>query len=107
MRLKKIAIPEHDVNYGDNEANVAYLYRGFYIWKTTVTNVGLRGGTHDEWCFGPADRVTPDDDYGENFEPYWTNGNPTREMIETRGACVRMIDRIIEQEANKTAGECV
>jgi hypothetical protein len=94
--LKRIAISPESTNYGDNDANVAYLYRGYYIWKTTHESVALRGGRHDEWNYGLAVLHTPDAELGEDFEPFWDDTGLTK-TCESRRDCVACIDRRLDE----------
>jgi hypothetical protein len=90
--LKKIAISPESLNYDDNDAKVAYLYRGYIIWKETHIYVGDRGGNRDEWNYGPAVLHTPDAELGETFEPFWDD-NGDVDSCESRRDCVARIDR--------------
>lgn len=88
--LTKIKISPESLNYDDNDENVAYLYRGYYIWKYTESH----GGQH--WRFGEAVLVAPNADMGETFEPYWDDRGPTKTR-ESRRDCVYSIDLMFEQ----------
>lgn len=91
MSLQKIEISPESEHHGDNDDNVAYLYRGYIIWKETWLNVGERGGSRDEWNYAPAVLRTPIEGH-ENFEPYWDdNGNV--ETCDSRRECITCIDR--------------
>jgi hypothetical protein len=94
--LKKIAISPESTNYGDNDANVAYLYRGYIIWKSTQVYVGDRGGYRDEWNYGPAVLHQPDAELGETFEPYWDDTGNT-DACESRRDCVACIDKRLDE----------
>ena len=94
--LKKIAISPESSNYGDNDENVAYLYRGYIIWKDTWINVGERGGNRDEWNFAPAVFHAPNAALGETFEPYWDSAFNV-DARDSRRDCVRSIDFHFEQ----------
>lgn len=87
--IKKIAISPDSSNYGDNEKNVAYLYRGYYIWKVGAPG---EGSLFDAWNFAPAAYHVPDAALGEAFEPYWDDDGNT-ESAETRRDCLAIIDR--------------
>jgi len=91
--IKKIAISPESANYGDNDANVAYLYRGYIIWKETWEKAaGDRGENRDEWRYGPAVLHAPDAELGEDFEPFWDDTGLTK-TCESRRDCVACIDR--------------
>jgi hypothetical protein len=94
--LKKIAISPESTNYDDNGANVAYLYRGYIIWKSTQVYVGDRGGNRDEWNYGPAVIHTPDAELGETFEPYWDDTGLVN-ACESRRDCVACIDKRLDE----------
>jgi len=94
--LKKIAISPESTNYGDNDANVAYLYRGYIIWKSTQVYVGDRGGNRDEWNYGPAVLHIPNANLGETFEPYWDD-NGDADACESRRDCVACIDKRLDE----------
>lgn len=83
--LKKIEISPESANFNDNDKNVAYLYRGYYIWQAG------EGGLFDAWNFAPAVLHTPSVALGETFEPYWDDDGCT-ESGETRRACIAAID---------------
>jgi hypothetical protein len=100
--LKKIAISPESTNYGDNDANVAYLYRGYYIWKSTQVYVGDRGGNRDEWNYGPAVIHTPDAELGEEFEPYWDDTGLVN-ACESRRDCIACIDGRLAEQAPEQA----
>lgn len=88
--LKKIAISPESSNYGDNDKNVAYLYRGYYVWQAGESNL------FDAWNFAPAVFHAPDTALGETFEPYWDDDGST-ESGPTRRYCLTVIDRLYEQ----------
>lgn len=94
--LKKISISPESSNHNDNDENVAYLYRGYIIWKYT-NEFGPRSGRSDEWHYGPARFVTPDASLGEDFEPYWDDADGRPRCCETRRDCTSCIDRLHEQ----------
>ena len=94
--LRKITISPESTNYGDNDANVAYLYRGYIIWKSTQVYVGDRGGNRDEWNYGPAVLHTPNASLGETFEPYWDD-NGDADACESRRDCVAVIDKRLDE----------
>jgi len=101
--LKKIAISPESLNYDDNDAKVAYLYRGYIIWKETHIYVGDRGGNRDEWNYGPAVLHRPNAELGETFEPYWDD-NGDVDSCESRRDCVARIDkRLAEAPATPVA----
>ena len=85
--LKKISISPESPNHGENEKNVAYLYRGYYIWQD-----GEKSSLFDAWNFAHAVLHTPSASLGETFEPYWDDNGDT-ESAETRRGCVAIIDR--------------
>jgi hypothetical protein len=86
--LKKISISPESSNYGDNDKNVAYLYRGYYVWQ------GEKSGLFDAWNFAPAVYHAPQAD--ETFEPYWDDNGDTG-SAPTRRYCLTVIDRLCEQ----------
>jgi hypothetical protein len=94
--LKKITISPESTNYGDNDANVAYLYRGYIIWRETHIYVGDRGGNRDDWNFSPAVLHAPDAELGEDFEPFWDDTGLT-ETCESRRDCVARIDKRLDE----------
>jgi hypothetical protein len=98
--LKKIAISPESTNYGDNDANVAYLYRGYIIWKETHIYVGDRGGNRDEWNYGPAVLHAPDAELGETFEPFWDDTGLVN-SCESRRDCVACIDKRLAEKASE------
>lgn len=87
MSIQKISISPESSNYWDNEQNVAYLYRGYYIWHDDS-----RSSLFDAWNFAPAVYHVPDAALGETFAPYWDDNGDT-ESAETRRGCVAIIDR--------------
>lgn len=87
MTIQKIKISPESTNYHDNEANVAYLYRGYIVWHDDS-----RPSLFDAWSFAPAVLRTPDASQGESFEPYWDD-NGDVESGETRRACIAVIDQ--------------
>ena len=91
--LKKISISPESPNHGDNEKNVAYLYRGYYIWKVGAPG---EGSLFDAWNFAPAAYHVPDAALGEAFEPYWDDDGCSKSR-ETRRECLAAIDRLFEQ----------
>ncbi len=94
--IQKIKISPESTNYDDNVDNVAYLYRGYIIWKETHIYVGDRGGHRDDWNFGPAVLHTPDAELDETFEPYWDD-NGDVETCESRRDCVARIDKRLNE----------
>jgi len=84
--LKKITISPESSNYGDNDKNVAYLYRGYYVWQAGES------GLFDAWNFALAVLWTPDASQGGTFEPYWEDDGCS-ESGPTRRYCLAIIDR--------------
>lgn len=98
--IKKISISPQSSNYGDNDKNVAYLYRGYYVWQA-----GEKSSLFDAWNFAPAVLWdAPRTSLGETFEPYWDDDGNT-ESAETRRDCLAIIDRKFEQGLAKSAPE--
>lgn len=93
-KFTKIAISPESTNYSDNAENVAYLYRGYYIWKAGES------GLFDAWNFAPAVFHAPNTALGETFEPYWDDDGDT-ESAATRAACIRAIDALFDQGVAK------
>lgn len=100
MSIKKIGISPESSNYGDNDKNVACLYRGYYIWQAGES------GLFDAWNFAPAVLHVPNPELGETFEPYWDNDGDT-ESAGTRRDCVRIIDTYFEQGIANPGPEAV
>jgi hypothetical protein len=92
--FKKITISPESTNHCDNAENVAYLYRGYYIWKAGES------GLFDAWNFAPAVYHTPKAALGETFEPYWDDDGDT-ESAATRSSCIKAIDRKFENGTAK------
>ena len=99
--LKKISISPESPNHGDNEKNVAYLYRGYYIWKVGAPG---EGSLFDAWNFAPAAYHVPDAALGEAFEPYWDDDGCSKSR-ETRRECLAAIYRLFEQGLARPAPE--
>jgi hypothetical protein len=95
--VKKIAISPESSNHNDNDQNVAYLYRGYIIWKYTNEHGPLGGRSH-EWHYGRAQLVTPDAALGEDFEPYWDDVDGRPQACQSRKDCLACIDRLLAQE---------
>lgn len=100
--IQKIKISPESTNYDDNDDNVAYLYRGYIIWKSVL--FGDRGGNRDEWNFGPAVFHTPDAELGEAYEPYWDD-NGDVETCESRRDCVACIESRLNETRDALAAE--
>lgn len=90
--FKKIKISPESSNYGDNDKNVAYLYRGYYIWQ------GERSGLFDAWNFAPAVLHVPKAD--ETFEPYWDDDGDAASR-PTRSSCIKAIDSLYDPDDQK------